>query len=179
MKAMTLVTNVQYCQFIIEKLLPAIKEKWPLNASDCTIKTQQDNAQPHISPMDMEFCNAVKALDLNVQLVCQPPNSPDMNMLDLGYFNAIQSLQHKAAPQNIDELILAVYESFKALHWSKLNNIFLMLQKVMEVCILHDGRNDYKLPHMSKHKLENLGQLPMSIKVGQALENKINTLQTP
>ena len=109
----------------------------------------------------------------------QPPNSPDMNVLDLGYFNAIQSLQHKAAPQNIDELILAVYESFDALHWSKLKDIFLTLQKVMEVCILHNGRNDYKLPHMSKCKLENLGQLPMSIKVSEALENKINTLQTP
>ena len=79
-KAMTSVTNVEYCQFIIEKLLPVIKEKWPSNASDCAIKIQQDNARPHISPMDVEFCNAVKANDLNVQLVCQPPNSPDMNM---------------------------------------------------------------------------------------------------
>ena len=102
-----------------------------------------------------------------------------MNVLDLGYFNAIQSLQHKTAPRNIDELISAVYESFEDLHWSKLNNIFLTLQNVMEVCILHDGRNDFKLPHMSKRKLENLGQLPMSIKVSEALENKINTLQTP
>ena len=129
--------------------------------------------------MDVEFCNAVEALDLNVQLVCQPPNSPNMNVLDLGFFNAIQSLQHKAAPRNIDELIWAVYESFEALHWSNLNDIFLTLQKVMGVWILHDGRNDYKLPHMSKRKLENLEQLPMSIIISEALENKINTLQTP
>ena len=101
-----------------------------------------------------------------------------MNVLDLGYFNAIHSLQHKAAPRNIDELILAVYEIFEALQWSKLNNIFLTLQKVMEVCTLHDGRNDYKLPHMSKRKLENLVQLPVSIKISKALEKKINTLQT-
>ena len=126
--------------------------------------------------MDVEFRNVVKAIDLNVQLVCQPPNSPDMNTLDLGYFNAIQSLQHKAAPRNIDELILAVYECFEALHWSKLNDVFLTLQKVMEVCILHDGRNDYKLAHMSKRKLENLAQLPVSIKISKPLQNKINTL---
>ena len=113
--------------------MSVIKEKWPSNTSDCTIKIQQDNAQPHISPMDVEFCNAVEALDLNVQLVCQPPNSPNMNVLDLGFFNAIQSLQHKAAPRNIDELIWAVYESFEALHWSNLNDIFLTLQKVMGV----------------------------------------------
>ena len=176
---MTSVTNVEYRQFIIKKLLPAIKEKWPANALDRTIKIQQDNAQPHITPVNMEFCNAVQALDLNVQLVCQPPNSPDMNVLDLGYFNAIQSLQHKTAPRDIDKLITAVYESFQSLHWSKLNDIFLTLQKVMEACILHDGKNDYKLPHMSKRKLENLQQLPTSIKVSETLENKINTLQTP
>ena len=41
------------------------------------------------------------------------------------------------------------------------------------------GRNDYKLPDMSKRKLENLAQLPMSIKISKAFENKINTLQTP
>ena len=124
---------MEYRQFIIEKLLSAIKEKWPSNASDCTIKIKQDNARPHISLMDVEFRNVVKAIDLNVQLVCQPPNSPNMNVLDLGFFNAIQSLQHKAAPRNIDELIWAVYESFEALHWSNLNDIFLTLQKVMGV----------------------------------------------
>ena len=43
-KAMTLVTNVEYRQFITEKLFPAIKEKWPSNASDCTIKIKKDSA---------------------------------------------------------------------------------------------------------------------------------------
>ena len=77
--------------------------------------------------MDVEFHNEVETLDLNVQLVCQPPNSPDMNILDLGYFNDIQSLQHQAAPRNIDELVSAVHQSVDGLHWSKLNDIFLTL----------------------------------------------------
>ena len=42
-KAKTLVTNVEYRQFIIEKLLPAMKEKWPSNVSNCVIKIHQDN----------------------------------------------------------------------------------------------------------------------------------------
>jgi hypothetical protein len=77
--------------------------------------------------------------------------------LDLGYFNAIQSLQHKAAPKNIDELITAVKDSFENLYHSKLNDNSLTLQKVMELCLLHEGNNDYKLPHIGKRKLEQLG----------------------
>ena len=178
-KPMTSVTNVEYRHFLLDKLLPAIKEKWPSNSLGTSITIQQDNARPHISPMDEDFCTAVKDLNLKVNLVCQPPNSPDMNVLDLGYFNAIQSLQHKAAPKDIDDLIKAVNDSFVQLHWSKLNDIFLTLQKVMEECILHDGNNDYKLPHISKRKLEKSGQLPMSIKVSDILQTKINKLKKP
>lgn len=35
----------------------------------------------------------------------QPPNNPDINVLDLGLFNAIQTLQYQTAARNIDELI--------------------------------------------------------------------------
>lgn len=31
--------------------------------------------------------------------------SPDFNVLNLGFFNSIQSLQHQTSPNNIDELI--------------------------------------------------------------------------
>jgi hypothetical protein len=38
----------------------------------------------------------------NIALACQPPNSPDCNVLDLGFFTAIQSLQWREASSNID-----------------------------------------------------------------------------
>ena len=38
----------------------------------------------------------------------QPPNSPDFNILDLGFFNSIQSLQQQKRMTDIDELITAV-----------------------------------------------------------------------
>lgn len=156
-KVMTSVTNVQYRNFHIEKLLPVIKEKWPRTLTNPVIKIQQDAARPHTTPTDAEFCRVAEKLDLNIQIINQPPNSPNLNVLDLGYFNTIQSLQHKAAPKYIDELITAVKDSFENLYHSKLNDNFLTLQKVMELCLLHEGNNDYKLPHMSKRKLEQLG----------------------
>ena len=132
-KALDSVTNVVYRRFIIDELLPAIRDKWP-QRNPVKISIQQDNARPHIAPSDPEFLEAVSELGMNIELICQPPNSPDLNVLDLGFFNAIQGLQNKASPKNIDELVMAVEESFKHLHWKKLNNVFLTLQKVMEAC---------------------------------------------
>jgi len=55
----------------------------------------------------------------SVQLKNQPPNSPDLNILDLDFFNTIQSLQYEKAPGGIDELIVAV-DSFS---WCNLREI--------------------------------------------------------
>ena len=108
-KALTSVTTDVYRKWLIEWLLPAIKEKFP--PSNRVIKIQQDNARPHIQPQDSMFLQAAQRLGLNVELVCQPPNSPDLNVLDLGYFNSIQSLQEEEAPKDIDELVEVVKNS--------------------------------------------------------------------
>ena len=93
--------------------------------------------------MDVEFCNTVEALNQVIYSVSlSTPNCPDMNVLDLWYYNAIQFLQLEVAPRNFDEYILEVYESFKALPWSKPNDILLILQKMMETCIFHDRSHD-------------------------------------
>ena len=162
-----------YRSFLIEKVLPAINHKWPLNDRLNPIKIQQDNAKPHIAPTDESFVNAAQALNLNVELICQPPNSPDLNVLDLGFFHSIQSLQHTESPTTIEDLIAAVVNSFNAMTHTTLNDIFLTLQTVMEACILHDGNNDFKTPHVYKRRLENGGQLPVSISLSPELEEKL------
>ena len=61
----------------------------------------------------------------------QPPNSPDLNVLDLGFFSTIQSLQYKESPKNIDDLVNIVVKSFEAFPSKKSNHIFLTLQICM------------------------------------------------
>ena len=78
---------------LIKKVLPAIVEKWPGN-HDCIIEVQQDNAKPHIKDNDAEWRVAVEATGWNIRLTQQPPNSLDLNVLDLGLFSAIQSKQY-------------------------------------------------------------------------------------
>eukprot|EP00591_Stephanopyxis_turris_P007409 CAMPEP_0195509324 /NCGR_PEP_ID=MMETSP0794_2-20130614/2284_1 /TAXON_ID=515487 /ORGANISM="Stephanopyxis turris, Strain CCMP 815" /LENGTH=235 /DNA_ID=CAMNT_0040636505 /DNA_START=249 /DNA_END=957 /DNA_ORIENTATION=+ len=66
-------------------------------------------------------------------------------------------------------------QAFARLSHKKLNNVFLSLQKVMEQVILSEGRNNFKIPHMSKQALERSGQLPMSILVSEQLREKITS----
>ena len=78
---------------LITNVLPSIRAKWPANLSK-HIYVQQDNAKPHIAPNDTEFLNESMKDGFYIELVQQPPNSPDMNVLDLGFFRSIQALQY-------------------------------------------------------------------------------------
>ncbi len=94
-------------------------------------------------------------------MVQQPPNSPDLNVLDLGLFNAIDKLQHKNPRRTVEELVYAVKHAYEHLAPTTINRAFVSLQCVMEQILLHDGDNNFALPHMGKSKLEKeLGQLP-------------------
>ncbi|KAF7812866.1 mariner transposase [Senna tora] len=117
--------------FLIQKVLPAIKEKWPREDTGCPIIIQQDNARTHIDLDDAEFCRVASEDGFDIRLMCQPPNSPDMNVLDLGFFSALQSLQYKKSPKTIDELIGVVVKAFEDYPTIKFNRIFLTLQLCM------------------------------------------------
>ena len=52
---------------------------------------QQDGAKSHICEDDNKFNNALTEQDINVELYTQAADSPDVNLLDFGYFWAIQS----------------------------------------------------------------------------------------
>ena len=49
------------------------------------IRLQQDGAKSHILEDDMEFKEAVDEIGLNLTVLTQSPNSPDTNILDLGF----------------------------------------------------------------------------------------------
>jgi hypothetical protein len=74
MKLMS-VTKEVYRDFICNKVIPAIQQKWPLCHGSVAIKIQQDNAKPHlIRNDDPQIQAAVAATGMNISLVNQPPN---------------------------------------------------------------------------------------------------------
>ena len=74
---------------MISKVILAIRRVWPREDAGKTIWIQQDNARTHVAPNDPVFLEAVAQTGLNIRIMNQPPNSPNMNVLDLGFFASL------------------------------------------------------------------------------------------
>jgi len=95
MKPNTSITRDVIREFMINQVLPAIRAKWPREDVGNPIFIQQDNAPSHLKLDHPLFCEHAKRDGFHIRLISQPPNSPDFNILDLGFFRAIQAIQYK------------------------------------------------------------------------------------
>ena len=140
----------------------------------------QDSPQVDLSPVTEEedgilhrlFHNTnvavqqvLQELQLRLDIRNQPANSPDLNVLDLGFFNSLQSLQLKHHTKTTEELVEIMEKVFAEYPCKKLDHVFLTLMGVMNEIIECDGGNNYALPHLNKWRLEMHGNLPRSITV--------------
>ena len=146
-----------YHEYLIQKFLPAVEERWPRNNG--RIWLQQDGTKSHILEDDMEFKEVVEEIGINLTVYTQSPNSPDTNILNLGFFRAIQSFNDDC-PANEEELIKWVEKAYGEYPLCKLNHVWLTLRSCLNMIIENDGGNDYKIPHMGKESLEGRGLLP-------------------
>ncbi|XP_047258601.1 uncharacterized protein LOC124890827 [Capsicum annuum] len=146
---------------LIEKVLPAIRAKWLASDSNNPIFLQPDNARPHIGNNDLEFIEAARQDGFDIRLCFQPSNSPDLYVLDLVFFRAIQILQYQKALKNVDELVEAVERCFDEVKEKQLNHVFLTLQSCMIEVMKDSGGNNYKVPHLNKNGLEREENLPL------------------
>ncbi|VFQ96364.1 unnamed protein product [Cuscuta campestris] len=174
-KAITSVTKQITKEMLINTVIPAIQEKWPSQLSKI-IQIQQDNARPHIQGIDTDFVAAGNSNGFQITLCNQPPNSPDLNVLDLGFFRAIQSLKDQCAPSTVADLLDAVEGAYNALSPETLNKVWLSYQQVLTKIMEHEGGNNYKLPHMGKDRLARAGTLPDSLSIDIGLIQKTSTL---
>ncbi|OWY98431.1 hypothetical protein PHMEG_00030806 [Phytophthora megakarya] len=110
-------------------------------------------------PEGTELMRNIKVVDTN------PPNSPNLNRLDLGTYL-----------RTTMELIKVVQASFKELDIDTLDNIFITLQQVMECLLKCEGGNEYKLPHMRKAKLRREGRFPDSLILASSLYEEASSL---
>ncbi|KAH9150998.1 hypothetical protein AeRB84_006286 [Aphanomyces euteiches] len=106
-------TKDVYPTYIVNKVLPEIIAKWP-DPSKIVI-LQHDNARAQVTPHDSELRGvfaSYKDEGWSIFLKHQPPNSPDTNILDLGFFAAIQSLQYRTSARSIDQLVANTMNAF-------------------------------------------------------------------
>lgn len=87
-------------------------------------------------------------IDKKVSLFEQPPNSPDLNMLDLGLFNAIQSVYDKEVPKTYDDIIDLLKKAYWNYPPNMIHRLWLTRMTVMNEIIDCNGGNEYTLPHL-------------------------------
>jgi len=155
-----------YLKYIKEKVLPAIRNKWPgatPGAHCTTVFLQHDNALVHFDKSNEEWIE-VSTIDCHCFLFLlkeQAANSPDTNILDLGFFRALQSLQwEQQLASTIDELIANVLVTWEQFDPMKINYNFLTHQSCLDKIIKSNGDNHYK---MACH-----GELPKKLAVSKA-----------
>jgi hypothetical protein len=90
----------------------------------------------------------------------QPPNSPDMNCLDLGFLASLQSLTHDTECKSMDDLIENMLKKYVEYDSTLISRVFLTLQSCLIEVMKVRGGNRYKIPHMNKARLEALGTIP-------------------
>jgi hypothetical protein len=94
---------------------------------------------------DAEFATDVAQTGLDIRLVNQPANSPDLNVLDLGFFASLRSLTYERISRNLDKLIQNVKNEFDNYDLDTLNRVFLTLQGCLVEVMKDRGENRYKI----------------------------------
>ncbi|CAN0082466.1 unnamed protein product, partial [Heterosigma akashiwo] len=152
-----------YLEAMINQILPSIKEHWLKMGKKQTdrLYIQEDNASPHKLRKDPRWVEAVRGW--NIRLLPQPPQSPDLNKNDLGFFHSLQTLCWYNDYKSIDELEMKVLLEFNRYdtdnNHQKLRDLELTHQLVMKEILLTKGQV-VSIPHIHKQKLRKAGKLP-------------------
>jgi hypothetical protein len=128
-----------YCDMMINLVFTEIMNKWPVGQwanPNFKIRIQQDSAGGHTKFDDAYLTAALedRGLTDKISIYTQPPNSPDLNILDLGLFNALQAAYYDNAPRKKVELITMVEQTYADYYpYLKINRLFVTLQSVFNV----------------------------------------------
>jgi hypothetical protein len=107
---------------------------------------------------DAEFVAAATTGLWNISLKLQPPKSPDINVLDLSFFRALQAAQWRHEPaRTIDGLIQQVNEAFKEFDPQKINFGFISLQTRMNDILKVYGNNTTRSVTFARTNYYNKG----------------------
>jgi hypothetical protein len=167
------VDHESYLDLLVNHVLTSIMDRWPVGQftdPSFVIKVQQDGAGGHISHLDEYLNHTIEELGLKgkVEFYTQPANSLDLNILDLGLFNALQAEYYDTAPTNSVELIQMVERTYDEFPSFKINRLFVTLQTVFNSIIEDHGGNSYKITHLNKDLLEREDRLPIDVTVTAA-----------
>lgn len=111
------------------KVIPSIKPKW-IGRCSTPILIEQDYAKPNGKGIDKLIQAESKKDGWNIRMWNQQPNSSELNILDLGFSNAMQSLQAEKCALKIEVFVKAVEESFAEINPMSCTIILLICNRL-------------------------------------------------
>ena len=69
----------------------------------------------------------------NINVVMQSPKSPNLNVLNFGYFYSLQMLQYTTPVKNIKELELAVFKGWNMIDPGSIHRIRYTIQITIDL----------------------------------------------
>lgn len=136
-----------------------------------TVTVQHDGAPGHTGEDNMAVFEEEGAYFIpHISVITQPSNSPDMNVLDLGFFRSLKCVieRVKEFTDNLDELIEHIEEEFSSYDTNTILRIWAH-QLDMYRCILKaSGDNTFREPHSGVRKRQSNGDPVMDYSVNMA-----------
>lgn len=133
----------------MSSVILVILEKLPCHQFQ-DIFLQQDNVILHRILEDSDIIDACTSGRRKITRCNQFANSLDLIVLDLGFFNSVQSLKNRTNASTIDEFINADNNAFHQSEPINFCSVWITLQLCMEHIMEPEGGNDYKIPHVNK-----------------------------
>ena len=169
-------TKETYKYIMLKDILPAAAAKMgpkPTTRSRWirkTILVQQDNPHTHFKSTDKDWQEAslYEHPDVEFHMTEQPARSPDLNVLDLGFFRSLQSKVWKLKHKNtVDGIIESVFKAWNEYDPRALEKIWVSHQTVMDEVLKNNGDNDFNIPHLSKDAQWKNGPLPSQLELSE------------
>jgi hypothetical protein len=120
-----------YRKWMKEKVIPKSRDRqnWK-KAEEITVR--HDGAKPHNCRGNKAFFDRWGQLyGWNIVFETQCPQSPDVNVLDIGFFNGTQakSEEYRMDSSSVSDLVTRVKKTFSAYPWQKLDKCWAVVQE--------------------------------------------------
>ena len=166
----TMLDSAKYHEIVTKKdgLLDAVKAKMPWLEGKI-VMIQHDGAGPHAGKGNEELLRrAGMEGGWNIRFVTQPAQSPDTNIMDLGFFNSLKKriASSYALAESVQELMAAVMGAYENYDRDTLERIWGHQYAVYGMILNHFGENDFSAPHSGVTKNQRAGNgLSLDIKI--------------
>jgi hypothetical protein len=156
-----------------DEVLPAIKEALPQLQHE-KIVLRLDNAKAHTGEYNPELLGVLMVDGgWDMELEFQPAKSPDLNLNDLCFFNALkhQTNKIKARSANKEEMIAAVKKAYDDYDVATLARMEGLMYEIYRKILENDGGNQFAMPHSGIRQRQNMGEEVCDLEVPPDLHN--------